>query len=201
MAEVARSGFSFSWKKRAIFYIMLFGSVYTLVIQAINMQWQLVFKGTFELNMMTIGWLYFGMSIFMLLGNQLVMKFSEMGEKDEKERSVILSQFFTCFGITLAAFIPGIYAFSGGMMIHQVGRAMLEPLKKNYINERIERGKLRATINSLGSMLTKIGAFIGLLLSGYLAENYSITLAWRVSAIIFIIAIPSFLTFNYKDRK
>jgi DHA3 family tetracycline resistance protein-like MFS transporter len=199
MKKVARDGLAFSWKKRAIFYIMLFGSVYTLVVQAINMQWQLVFKGTFELNIMTIGWLYLGMSIFMLMGNQLIMKFSQMGQKEECP--VILSQIFTLLGISLAAFVPGIYAFSGGMMIHQIGRAMLEPLKKNYINQRIGHGRLRATINSLSSMLVKIGAFIGLTMSGYLAENYSIILAWQVSAAILLVSIPVFLKLNYKDRK
>jgi MFS family permease len=199
MFQTAKNGFLYSWKRKAIFYITLFGLIYTLVIQAINMQWQILLKESFEMSVLNLGWFYFLMSIFMLIGNEMVEKISSSGLKEEIP--IILSQIFTAAGIFIAAFIPDLNAVMGGMMIHQIGRGALSPLKKTYINHRVDDGKLRATIFSFDSMMTKLGAIIGLLISGYLAKNYSIILAWQTSAVIFIIAIPLFLKLNYKDEK
>jgi len=196
--QIAKEGCIYSWKRKAIFYITLFGLVSTLVLQAINMQWQILLEGSFEMSVLNLGWSFFFMSVFMFIGNRLAEKFSEISRREEVP--IILSQTITAFGIGIAAFFSDFSIIIAGLMIHQSGRAMLEPLKKTFINHRINDEKIRATVNSFSAMMVKGGAVIGLLISGYLGKNYSITLAWQTSAAILIASIPLFLKFNYRGK-
>jgi predicted MFS family arabinose efflux permease len=93
--------------------------------------------------------------------------------------------------------------FSGVLiwfMVHEVGRGVFRPLKKGYLNRRIETDK-RATILSFDSMINQVGCGLGLVISGVLAEGWSMKTAWLVSAIMVIVAIPVFYYLKNGDGK
>jgi len=97
-----------------------------------------------------------------------------------------------------AASFVGLYPVLFWFLIHEGGRGMFKPLKQAYLNKRIESDK-RATVLSFDSMISRGGAFVGLLLSGYLAENYSISLSWLTSGIILGVGIFIFLKLKNGD--
>ena len=84
--------------------------------------------------------------------------------------------------------------------LHEVGREIFTPLKQNYLNNQIT-AKHRATMLSLDSMLMKVGSFVGLLLCGWLANRYSIRLAWLFSGLILLTAAILFLALKRKPAE
>jgi MFS family permease len=86
----------------------------------------------------------------------------------------------------------GVFPVMFGFLAHEFGRGMFKPLAFAYLNRRIPSDK-RATIMSFQSMIEKLGAFVGLLVSGYLAKKYSISLSWLVSGIVLALSVVVFL--------
>lgn len=183
-------------KKKSVLYVVAFGSVITMCVQSLNMQWQLRFARDFRFDTWDLGWAYVGISLFVMLGSFLSRKF--MTVIGNEKRALILSQVATVVGILAASFAFGPLAVLPAFFLHEVGRGMISPLKRAYMNKRIP-SKQRATIISFDSMITKVGAFIGLVVGGGLAERYGISTAWIASGIALAIAIPIFLKLKNGD--
>ena len=66
------------------------------------------------------------------------------------------------------------------------------PLSEYYVNNKIPSDK-RASIISFVSMIAMIGSFVGLLSTGWLAENVSVSMAWLTSAIVIVASLPLLL--------
>ena len=76
--------------------------------------------------------------------------------------------------------------------MHEVGRGMLKPTHKAYINSFVPKDK-RATVLSFDSMLGKLGAAAGLVVMGLLAKRYSIEFTWIIAAVLLLALIPLYL--------
>jgi MFS family permease len=76
-------------------------------------------------------------------------------------------------------------------MLHEFGRGIFSPLKQSYVNNRLP-SEQRATLLSLESMLVKFGALIGLIISGLLAQNFSIRWTWLFSGLFLTIGVILF---------
>lgn len=190
IGRIARNSVLYGWKNKAVMYVIAFGAVLVFSVQAFNMQWQLVFKESFGISTANLGWIFAGMSLFIVLGNQLSVGFTKLIKKEKD--AIILSQVITVIGMIVASSMIGLTTVLVGFFVHELGRGMIMPLKQSYLNHRIPSDK-RATILSFDSMVFKGGAALGLIFSGYLANNYSISLAWLASGIVLAISIPIFL--------
>jgi MFS family permease len=196
IGKVARDSIAYGWKNKSVMYVIFFGMVMFFSVQAFNMQWPVVFKDSYGLSVPMLGWIYAGISLFVIFGGQLSSKFSRFigREKD----SIILSQAVTVAGMMLASTMLGVAPVLAGFLVHEIGRGMVGPLKQAYLNRRIPSDR-RATILSFDSMVIKGGGVLGLIVSGYLAKNYSISLAWLVSGIVLAVSIPVFLKIKNGD--
>ncbi len=184
-------------KRKSVLYVIAFSTLTLMCFQSMNMQWQLRFAKDFALDTMALGWVFVGISLFVMVGTFLSKKFMFIIGNEKK--ALILSQGVTALGIFVAAFAVGPRVVLPAFFIHEVGRGMITPIKRAYMNKRIPSGQ-RATILSFDSMITKVGAFIGLLVGGGVAERYSISVAWALSAIALTFIILVFLRLKNGDH-
>ncbi|HCM67909.1 MAG TPA: hypothetical protein DIS62_02820, partial [Candidatus Kerfeldbacteria bacterium] len=183
-------------RRKSVLYVVIFGSLITMCVQPLNMQWQLRLVQDFSFNTMGLSWGYVGISIFVMLGSFLSRKFME--RVGNEKRALILSQAITTAGVLVAACMVGAWIVLPAFLVHEIGRGMIVPLKRAYMNKRIP-SKQRATILSFDSMVNNAGAFIGLVVGGWLAKYYSISTAWIVSGVALAITIPVFLKLKNGD--
>lgn len=185
---------SFGYKNKSVWFIILFGMFLAICIQALNMQWPFVFKENYGFSSRDLGWLFVFIALFTMLGGKLSKVFSRW-VKQEKD-ALVLSQLITALSIIGASLMNGVIPVVGLFLLHEMGRGMLVPLKQAYLNKRIP-SKQRATILSFDSMILKLGSFVGLGVSGYLANSYGISVTWLASG--FLLAIVVLVFFNLKN--
>ena len=89
---------------------------------------------------------------------------------------IFISGASNIFPIILIAFL--LYGFANGIF---------DPISRGYLNENILKEE-RATLISFVSMTGNIGLSFGLIFSGIVAENLSISIAWMISGVILIIS-------------
>lgn len=177
-------------KNKKLFYVVSFGALVAFSIQAMNMQWTLLFKKDYNFDSSQLGYLFVFISIFMSLGG-LFSKYITKLVKDER-LSLIVSQLITAITMIIASRAGGLLLMSSAFLLNEFGRGTLEPLTKNYTNNII-KSKQRATMLSFESMFAKLGAFIGLLVSGFLANSFGILNTWLFSGVFLLIGIIIFL--------
>jgi len=185
---------SFGYRNKAIWFIILFGMILAICVQALNMQWPIVFQNNYGFSTRNLGWLFVFISLFTMLGGKMSHIFSRWIKKEKD--AMILSQSFTAFGILGASFMSGAIPTVAFFLLHEAGRGMLTPLKQAYLNKRIPSAQ-RATILSFESMILKAGSFIGLGLSGYLAKSFGISITWFVFGCLLSISVLVF--YNLKN--
>lgn len=194
--NVARDSVSYGIRHKAIFYLVGFTLIFNFTLQGFNMQWPFVFQDNYGFSVSGLGWLFAVTSLMIMLGSQFSTWFA--GKVKHEKVSMIASQSVTAAGMILASTMFGLAPVMIGFVAHEFGRGLFKPLKFAYLNRRIPDEK-RATIISFESMVTKLGAFAGLLVSGYLAKKYSISLSWLVSGIVLALSIIVFLKLKNGD--
>jgi len=184
----------FGYQKKSVWFVVLFGMILAISVQAMNMQWPFVFQKTYGFSTRNLGWLFAAVSVVTMLGGQLSKLFAD--KIRHEKNAIVLSQGITVIGIIGASLMLGVVPVVGLFMLHEMGRGMIGPLKQAYLNHRIP-SEQRATILSFDSMMGKSGAFLGLIGSGYLAEHFGIPLTWLVSGCILALGVLVF--FNLKN--
>lgn len=187
---------SFGYQKKSVWFVVLFGMILAVSVQAMNMQWPFVFQKIYGFSTTSLGWLFAVVSGITMLGGQLSKLLADRIRHEKN--AIVLSQGITAIGIIGASTMLGVIPVTALFLLHDMGRGMLGPLKQAYLNHRIP-SEQRATILSFDSMMGRAGAFIGLLGSGYLAEHFGIPLAWLVSGVVLAISIPVFLKLKNGD--
>lgn len=183
-------------KNKELLYVMSFGALIALSIQGLNMQWTLLFKDYYGLSSVHLGYLFILISLAIAVGGRFSKRIKKVF-KDER-LLIVLPQAFTAIAIIISSKVSGLIFVGGAFLLHEFGRGIFSPVKQNYINDRIE-SKTRATLLSLESMFSKLGAFIGLMLSGFLANNFGINTTWFFSGLILFIGVIIFFII-YKIR-
>lgn len=194
---VARDSIRYGIKRKSVLYVIAFGALIAMCFQSLNMQWQVRFSRDFAFDTQMLGWTFVGISLFVMVGSFLSRKI--VAVVGNEKRALILSQVVTVIGIAGASAACGPLVVLPAFFVHELGRGMIMPLKRAYMNKRIP-SRQRATIISFDSMVGKAGAFVGLLVGGYLAERHSISIAWIASAIMLATIIPIFLILKNGDR-
>ncbi len=164
-------------QNKAVRFILLIGIVQSLAIQAPNMQWQPLFF-SFLQNKTSLGLIFGGMSVCFIIGSALSPRFLKL-MRDEK-RALIVSQIGIGFGIFAAVLFNWFPLAIAMFLLQQIARGIYAPTRDVYFNNNIPSNE-RATLLSFQSMSSHVGAMIGLLLSGFLAEFMSIQATWIAS--------------------
>lgn len=176
-------------RNKELLYVMSFGALIALALQAINMQWTLLFKDSYGFSSVSLGYLFILTSLMIALGGRFSKRIKHLF-KDER-MFIILPQLLTAVAIVVTAQASGLLFVGSAFLLHEFGRGIFTPVKQNYMNNRIESNR-RATLLSLESMFTKLGAFVGLLISGLLANNFGINKTWLLSGLLLLIGIIIF---------
>ena len=94
------------------------------------------------------------------------------------------------------AFLPIIlFAF----ILISFTRGVFGIIEEVYLHDNIPSEE-RATIISFISMVHSAGSGVGLLFSGYIAEQYSISVAWMISGLILIFLTLLFINNGSKEK-
>lgn len=184
-----KNAWNYGIKNKELLYVMSFGALFAFSVQAINMQWPLLFKDSFNFNSSALGYLFVFTSLAIALGGRFSKRMARVF-KDER-LFIILPQLFTAVAIIITSQASSILFVGSAFLLHEFGRGMFTPVKQNYMNNRIE-SEQRATLLSLESMFTKLGAFIGLIISGFLASSFGINQTWLFSGLLLFIGIIIF---------
>lgn len=183
----------YGFKNKKLLYLMSFSMIFALAIQALNMQWTIFFKDSYHFSSSYLGYLFVLISIFLALGS----KFSAWLKKriSNEYKLLILPQLFTATAIIIISQVSGVFMVATFFLLHEFGRGVFTPIKQDYINNLIASER-RATLLSLESMFVKLGAFVGLLISGFLADGLGIINTWFISGLILFLGIIVFMIIN-----
>lgn len=188
--RTAQAGIAFGLKKKQVFHVMLFFAIMTFAIVALNMYWQPFFFEHMNLNPVWLGWMFFGIKILEIIGNQLSIGYSRLFKKEKT--AIVLIVVPIILGLLVVFFTQNIFLAVGGFLFHELGRGATYPLQQAYMNKRIP-SETRATILSFSAMLGEVGCVAGSLFCGLVADNFGIMVSWIVSAVILMVCIPVFL--------
>ncbi|MEI8060942.1 MAG: MFS transporter [Candidatus Berkelbacteria bacterium] len=163
--------------------MMLLGLVYSIGVQAPNMQWQPYFRKHFA-SEAELGYLWAGVSLAIIIGSQM-SAMMRRGPAFERlaliGTQVSIGLFIALAGIQSPWMLSVLF-----YLIHEAGRGMFSPLKDAYLNDAIQKEE-RATLLSCGSISSHIGSMVGLVMSGLMANRLSIAPTWIVSGIFLVV--------------
>lgn len=182
--QVAKDGWQYGVNSKPVRFLILIGTVQLFAVQALNMQWQPYFSKHLN-SPLGLGWIFGGFSAFVMMGAWLAPRFSKVMPNEKK--LLLFTQLFIGAMILATAVSQTLYLTLSFFIAHEFGRGVFKPLKDQYLNDNIV-SNIRATLISFESMSHHIGGFLGLLLAGYLAQVFSINIAWIVSGLILIVA-------------
>lgn len=198
ISKVAKDSIHYGLKHKVVLWLTIATILATFAFQPLNMYWSPRMNILAGDKIWLMGWVWAGMSSFMMLGSFLVKVFF----KREKTYlwilivtslilaiPILLSSLSNIFTIALTSFL-----------VYELGRGMLNPVQKAYLNKCIP-GEQRATVLSFNSMMGKLGAAVGLVIFGLIAKNYSIQVSWFIASILLLLLIPIYLRVNRNDKE
>ena len=194
--------FHYAWnygvKNPNLFLVMAFGGMLAFSVQAVNMQWTLMFQADYGFNSLHLGLIFMASSILSSLGSKYSHRLT--GGLNGLP-AIILPQVFTGAAIIACSFITGANLMLIVFSLHNLGRGIIKPLHQDFINDHLE-SETRATLLSLDSMFLKAGAFTGLLVSGFVAQATSIRTTWFFAGSFLIVGVVLFfLAIKARERR
>lgn len=192
--QVAKASVKYGLAHRPVFYAAAFCLVFMFAIQPFNMQWNVLFKQRFDVPVALLGLVFAAIQGSIMLGAATSKAFTR--RIDSSKLGLVIPQLMTVAGMLLAASLFSLPVAMFGLLFHEFGRGTIRPTLDAYVNQRIGEDQARATVLSFLSMVAGVGSFAGLVISGVVAERYSISMAWNVSALILLSAIIFFVKFS-----
>lgn len=171
-------------------FLLLIGFIQMFAVQAPNMQWSPHFQSLVTTS--CLGLLSTAICISLIVGSYLSVYIIRI-VKDDKW-SLVISQMIIGIGLIAAGYF-GQWISLLAFLVHEIGRGAFRPLQDNYLNRNIPSGE-RATLISFQSMSQHIGGALGLVVTGWLAQQCTINFAWIFSGVILIV-----ITFVIKNGK
>ena len=116
-----------------------------------------------------------------------------------RRRAVTLAALFACLAaIQVALAMQGsILGFTFVFIVYSVALGASETPASSILHSCVEDHQ-RSTILSLRSLIQQLGAAVGLVMAGAIAEIYSTSIAWIVGAVFLLIAVALNLTLAKK---
>lgn len=182
MKQTAKSGILEGRKNKVVHFVLLVGTIQLFALQAPNMQWQPFFTKIFG-SISILGMIMIGNSLSMLVGSFLIPRFSFWFKN---EKSVInASQIAIGIGLVLTAMLSKTFLAIVPFLLHEMFRGIFNPIKDDLLNHNIP-SELRATMISIESVFHHFGGAIGLVVSGWVALEFSISASWFMSGLFII---------------
>ncbi len=193
MRKIVNSSLKYSQENNSVRFLLTIGIVQYFAVQAPNMQWQPFFMH-FLNDKSSLGFIFSGISVAIIFGSYLAPKISRRikNEKAIIVTSEVIVGLGICSTILLKSIVPAVTVF----LIHEAARGLINPLKDTYFNNNIPSNE-RATLLSFEALSHHLGGMIGLLVSGFLAEYFSLKSAWISSGLILVIFV---LIFSKKGK-
>ncbi len=183
MKDTVKQSIEFGIKNKVVRFLLAASLIQVLAVQAPNMQWQPYFI-QYLVEQQLLGYLWVGMMSGIIIGSMVASKLLRMVKNDEK-RALVICLLGTGVGIAVTTLLPfplGIVAY----ILHEVPRGMYKPLSDQYMHDNIP-SHARATISSFQSISPNLGAMIGLLGSGALANSVGIQATWISSGLLLVV--------------
>lgn len=175
--KIIREGIKYSKDNKTMRFVLLIGLLQSFAVQAPIVQYQPFFS-QFLTNKISLGFLWITMTIFAIIGatfsSRLLLKL-----KNNHKKALIISQAAVGIGIMFS----GIFVFPISLfafLFWNFAGGISDPINSEYINENIP-SKSRATLLSFESMTCSAGSGVGLIFGGFMAEYFSIPIAWIFS--------------------
>jgi len=194
-AKVTKEGARTLINSRSLLLITIAFAITNFAFQPLNMFWTVLLQNDFELDTGKIGIVFSLMSVSMSIGTLLAGR--KILSKVRVNLQFVLTSVVIAAGIILALAFQNLYIFLFGFLLHEVSRGYLMPIKSTQINKNTP-SKVRATVNSLHSMIYRLGAAIGLPIFGWITLNYSIQTSWMISAIVILLSGTIYLFLKTK---
>lgn len=190
MIQIIKDSVTYGIKHKVVLWLIFSSILATFAFQPLNMYWSPRLNELAGNQIWLMGWVWAGISLFMMLGSFLIKKLL----KEEKSYTWILILTAVILGapIVFASFSNIFGVVLLGFLFYEIGRGMINPVHKAYINKYIP-GEQRATVLSFDSMMGKLGAGLGLVILGWVAKNYSIQTSWLISGLLLFLLIPIYL--------
>ncbi|MCX6808110.1 MAG: MFS transporter [Candidatus Berkelbacteria bacterium] len=186
----------YSVKDEKVFFLILAGAALSFAVQGINMQSMPFYKWLLHGNLVYLGWISAAIKISVLVGSGLA---SYLVLKMKSERgALLLCLLGTGVFIVLSGFVPILGTSLLFFYSHEIFRGAHDPIRLDYLHKDIP-SRDRATIDSCSSTSGHLAAVIGLIVSGWLADTFSIGTSWLWSGIILILAV--WLLWCWQARK
>lgn len=185
--DVVRRSLHYSLKHPVVLWLFGATLLANLAFQPLNMYWAPRVAQLTQQQIWFLGYVWTGVAACLLAGSYLAKKLTK--------RTLSYQWLFVLTAIMLA--LPIIYiartavvaTLLGGFFVYEIGRGLLGPLHKSYLNKHIQSHE-RATVLSFDSLVSKLGAAGGLILFGWLAKLFSIELTWLLAGIVLLGLIP-----------
>jgi MFS family permease len=178
VAEGLRRGFN----HRTVLLLSAATAIQTAAWAPFWMEWPVFFNHSYGVGVWIIGWLWSLFAIARMIGAEAVARF----RGDESRRPAILTAL--SLGAASMLFLAGAAGERANLAVvillaMNLCTGAMTPLAQSWFNEQIGSGN-RATLLSFNSTLGTMGGAIGVLLGGWIADAYGISLGWQVSGVI-----------------
>ena len=181
MRDITRSSIQYGKKDKVVRFILITTGIQIFAVQALNMFWQPFFK-SHGVKESGLGWIFAGVMLCVAIGSFI----ASMIKNGHNEKQMILwTQIITGTLILVTVSMSGLPALLTLFLLHEIPRGCCAPLIEGYLQKQIPSHE-RATISSFCKVSPHITGFIGLLISGLIAQKFGIPVAWTVSGIFLI---------------
>ena len=172
---------NYSLKNKVVLLLICLDFGLVLCFQAPNMYWAITLEKYMK-NVFQISQVWILIPILILVGGYI----SGYLDKFYKEKRIILlSVLIIGLGLLITSQCHSLIWMVIFFSSHEMGRGMINPVRRAYINKHIP-SKERATILSFDAMISCLGAALGLLLGGIIAQYLSISISWLVASLVIL---------------
>jgi predicted MFS family arabinose efflux permease len=181
IVTIIKVSIEYGLKHRGVMRLVTLSFIFSCAIMGFNMQWPAVFKG-FGVSVDKLGLVMSAISASLWLGARMIPRLKRSFKHEFN--ALVFSQVLTAVTMLIASLMLGGLTTFIFFLAHEVGRGMFRPLKQDLLNRMISHDRHRATILSFESMVGNSGAVCGLLLTGWLAKQFSVGAAWFISGVV-----------------
>jgi len=175
-------GVRYTLSHRTISTLVLMGLMFSVAVQAPNMQWQPTFESRVG-GTAGLGWLMAVMFFFLMLGSS----FAARRAGSHPLRVIFVCMVCVGVGILATRLFDPLWIALIFFLGHEVFRGVIDPAKATYLNREIRSSRLRATVISCDALGRDAGGVIGLPVWGAVTVVSSMTSAWVWAGVFLIL--------------
>jgi len=179
---LAREALRKSHTRPILRVLLVVGLVNAFCFQPFNMYWQPFYESAFARGSV-FGWFFAGISLFSMVGVWIA------GKLISGNTSVTLARFYSTQIVIAVLLIAAAWAGPWPLisvaffLLHEIGRGGYGVYTDTLLN-RFADSKDRASQLSLNALMGDAGMVLGLVISGFLAERWSVGVTWVIFALL-----------------